>query len=116
MTEQPVDEPIEITAGSAVGSITLTNHTLGLDPYVLIRAVKTAPEDADDDGLRLKVEHNDDGAALATLFVLNLPADQNPITAAIKAVIDANPDDQAIVEALHLFAQFCDVPMPESGK
>jgi hypothetical protein len=97
-------------------SITLTTHTLGLEPYVLIRAVKAEPKDENDDGLRLKVEHNDDGAALATLYVLNLPADQNPITAAIKAVIDANPDDRTVPEFLAQFASFLDVPMPESGK
>lgn len=115
-------EPATITAGVAGGSVKLTQHILGLEPYVLIRAVKVDPEsdDADDDdGLRLKVEHNDSGASLAALYVLNLPREQNPFTAAVKAVLDANaehPDYQAIVEALHLFAEFCDFPMPESGR
>lgn len=122
MTEN-ADSPAELTPESVDGdpydrpaqTITLTQHTLGLEPYVLIRAVQgeADPDDAEDDGLRLKVEHNDDGAALATLFVLNLPAEQNPITAAIEAVIDANPDNDAVRATLALFAEFCDVPMPE---
>jgi hypothetical protein len=102
-------------------TITLTTHTLGLDPYVLIQAIKVNPSDENDDGLRLKIEHGggSSGAELAALFVLNLPADQNPLTAAIKAVLDANaehPDYQVMVETLVLFADFCDVPMPESGR
>jgi hypothetical protein len=101
----PYDRPAQ--------TVTLTQHTLGLEPYVLIRAVKRDPDDDEDDGLRLKVEHNNDGVALATLFVLNLPAEQNPITAAIEAVIDANPDNDAVRATLALFAEFCDVPMPE---
>lgn len=113
-----IDEPgeVEVDASTYRQKITLTTHTLGLDPYVLIQAIKVAPDDDGDDGLRLKVEHNDDGAALAALYLLNLPAATNPITAAIKAVIDANPDEPAFVEALSLFASFCDVPMPESGR
>ena len=106
----PVDEPADTRQ-----TITLTTHTLGLEPYVLIRAV---PEG--DGDIKIKVDHNDveggSGASIALLYVLNLPAEQNPLTAAIKAVIDANPDDQAIVEGLHLFAEFCDIPMPESGR
>lgn len=108
---RPVDAPLE--RGSEQ-TIKLTTHTLGLEPYVLIRAVP------DGDDIRIKVDHNDveggSGASIALLYVLNLPAEQNPLTAAIKAVIDANPDDQAIVEGLHLFAEFCDIPMPESGR
>jgi hypothetical protein len=87
--------------------ITLTTHTLGLEPYVLIRAVP------DGDDLRLKVEHNDDGAALAALYLLNLPAADNPLTAAIKAVVEANPDFPEAPDVLRIFAEFCDIPMPE---
>jgi len=101
--------------------VTLTQHWLGLEPYILIRAKQLDADDRegpDDDGLRLKVEHNDEGPNLALLYVMNLPAEQNPLTAAIKAVLDANterPDYQVMVETLHLFAEFCDIPMPESG-
>lgn len=99
-------------------TIELRQHTLGLDPYVLIRAVKVDPDDEGDDGFRLKVEYGGgaSGGELAALYVLNLPAAQNPLTAAIKAVIDANPDDDAVLATLRLFAEFCDVPMPESGR
>jgi hypothetical protein len=116
----PIEEPreAEVDASTYREPITLRTHTLGLDPYVLIRAVKRATDgdDPDDDGLRLKVEHNDDGAALAMLYVLNLPAADNPLTAAIKAVIDANPDAPEVPEVLAMFAEFCDIPMPESGR
>jgi len=120
-TEEPrrvVDVPHEQAreeqhdATTYAEKITLTTHTLGLEPFVLIRAIKTAPEDPDDDGFRLKIEHNDQGASLATLYVLNLPADQNPLTAAIRAVIDANPDRPEVAEVLALFAEFVDLPMP----
>lgn len=117
--DQPADvEADATTLDGRTQTIKLTQHVLGMEPYILIRAVKTDPDDEDDDGLRLKVEHND-SAELATLFVLNLPAESNPLTAAIKSVLDANaehPEYQAIVEALHLFAEFCDIPMPESGR
>lgn len=95
-------------------SITLTTHTLGLDPYVLIRAVKIDPDDAGDDGLRLKIEHGGgaEGPDLAALYVLNLPAEENPLTAAIAAVIRGNPDHPCVTEVLRLFAEFCDLPMP----
>lgn len=106
----PYDRPVDTS--TCAESITLTTHTLGLEPYILIRAVKTDPEDEGDDGLRLKVEHNDDGAALATLYVLNLPAASNPLTAAIKAIIDANPDNFEVRNVLALFAEFVDLPMP----
>jgi hypothetical protein len=120
-TPQPVDGPTEVDYGPRTETVKLTQHVLGMEPYVLIRAVKVEPDegDPDDDGLRLKVEHNNQGPALATMFVLNLPVEQNPITAAIKSVLDANgehPDYQVMVETLGLFADFCDVPMPESGK
>jgi hypothetical protein len=117
-------EPYDVTttAGYSGGSIELTNVTLGLEPFILIRA-KTLDEDdregPDDDGLRLKTLHNDEGPNLALLYVMNLPAEQNPLTAAIKAVLDANADraDYPVMsETLHLFAEFCDIPMPESGK
>jgi hypothetical protein len=85
---------------------------------VLIRATRATgnPEDGDD-GLRLKIEFGGgaEGPELAALYLLNLPADQNPLTAAIKAVIDANPDEHAVPEVLAMFAEFCDIPMPESG-
>lgn len=102
-------------------TVTLTQHMLGLEPYVLIRAVKTAPEDESDDGLRLSIEQGGGamGGELAALFLLNLPAEENPFTAAVKAVLDANaehPDYQAMVDTLGLFAEFCDFPMPESGR
>jgi hypothetical protein len=130
---RPVDEPVEAhvdavvaanddvvtKAGFEGGTVELLTVTLGLDPYVLIRAFKAKPDDEDDDGLRLKVNHNAQGAALAALYLLNMPAETNPITAAIKAVLDANgehPDYQVMVETLSLFAEFCDVPMPESGR
>jgi hypothetical protein len=102
----------------AAETITLTTHTLGLDPYVLVRAVKLDPDDEDDDGLRLKIEFGGgaEGPELAALYLLNLPADQNPLTAAIKSVIDANPDAHEVPEVLALFAEFCDIPMPESGR
>jgi hypothetical protein len=128
---QPVDTPVEVRhdearevevdastyGGGVSSSITLTTHTLGLDPYVLIRAVAVAPDAEDDDGLRLKVESGGDGegAALAMLYLLNLPAEANPLTAAIKAVIDANPDRHEVAEVLATFAESCDIPMPESG-
>lgn len=112
---------VEVDASTYGQRIVLTTHTLGFEPYVLIRAVKGEPDpdDSDDDGIRLKIEHNDDGPQLALLYVLNLPAEQNPLTAAIKAVIDANyehPDGAIIAEALAMFAEFCDIPMPESGR
>lgn len=113
--ELDLDPPDDYGVGDVAGSVTLTQHLLGLEPYVLIRAVKVDPEDEGDDGLRLKVEHNDSGVALAAMYVLNLPAESNPITAAIKAVIDANGEFPEVAEVLGLFAEFCDVPMPESG-
>lgn len=128
MTDKPMEDgprPVTLEERREVGvdastyrdSITLTTHTLGLDPYVLIRAVKLAPDDEDDDGLRLKIEFGGgaEGPELAALYLLNLPADQNPLTAAIKSVIDANPDEHAVPEVLAMFAEFCDIPMPESG-
>lgn len=117
---RPLDQTIEIEANASTyrDSITLTTHTLGLDPYVLIRAVKVDPDEDGDDGLRLKIEFGGgaEGPELAALYVLNLPAAQNPMTAAIKAVIDANPDEHAVPEVLAMFAEFCDIPMPESGR
>lgn len=118
---QTIEEPreVEVDASTYRDSITLTTHTLGLDPYVLIRAVKLAPDDEDDDGLRLKIEFGGgaEGPELAALYLLNLPADQNPLTAAIKAIIDANGSARefSISQVLAMFAEFCDIPMPESG-
>jgi hypothetical protein len=110
MTDKPTED---LPAARGRETIALTTYTLGLEPYVLIRAVP------DGDDLRIKVDHNDteggSGASLALLYVLNLPADDNPLTAAIKAVIDANPDAHEVPEVLALFAEFCDIPMPESG-
>jgi hypothetical protein len=116
---RPLDQTVEVEANASTygQAITLTTHTLGLDPYVLVRAVKLAPDDEDDDGLRLKIEFGGgaEGPELAALYLLNLPAAQNPLTAAIKSVIDANPDAHEVPEVLALFAEFCDIPMPESG-
>lgn len=118
MIEKFIEEPREVEVHASTYRDTLTTHTLGLDPYVLIQAVKAEPEDENDDGLRLRVEHGGgaSGAELATLFVLNLPAEHNPLTAAIKSVIEANPGRDEVGEVLALFAEFCDIPMPESGR
>lgn len=118
---EAVERIPDVRSEPATQTITLTQHMLGLEPYVLIRAVKADPEDEDDDGLRLQIEQGGGatGGELAALFLLNLPAEQNPLTAAVKAVLDANaehPDYQAMVETLGLFAEFCDFPMPESGR
>jgi hypothetical protein len=96
-------------------TIELKTHMLGLHPYVLIQAIVNEPVDGDDDGIRLRMEQGGGilGAELATLFVISLPAEDNPFTAAIKAVIDANPERPEVVEVLSLFAEFCDLPMPE---
>lgn len=117
MTSADEELPIVVSADEPPATrrtIQLTQHMLGLDPYVLIRAVKVDGEDDEDDGFRLKVEYGGgaEGPDLAALYLLNLPADQNPITAAIKAVIEANPDEPVIGEVLATFAEFCDVPMP----
>lgn len=116
MTRPIEDAPLP--AGDVERTIKLTQHTLGLDPYVLIRAVKADldPDDEADDGFRLQVEYGGgaDGPDLACLLVLNLPAEQNPFTAAIKAVIEQTGAARAmrVDEVLGLFAQYCDIPMP----
>jgi hypothetical protein len=104
----------EYDASTHGHSVTLSTFTLGLNPYVLIQAIP------DGEDLRIKVDHNDTeggtGASIALLYVLNLPAEQNPLTAAIKAVCDANRDDDSVAATLRLFADFCDIPWPEYGK
>lgn len=93
----------------------------GGEREVRIRAVveDADPDDPRDDGLRLEVqtlgvEH---GGSLALLYVINLPAGENPLTAAVKAMIDLKGDDcPEAVEVLAAFADYVGFPMPESGR
>ncbi len=97
----------------------IRGFTIPMDaPYILIRAEQTPTDDPEVDDVALRVDHNDEGPNLALLYIMSLPAEQNPLTAAVKAVIDAQQEHSAstVREVLTLFAEFCDIPMPESGK
>lgn len=96
-----------------------------LDPEdvreVRIKAVVGDPDPSDsrDEGLRLNVETIgiENGGTLALLYVINLPVAENPLTAAVKAMIDALGENYPeIVEVLASFADYVGFPMPESGK
>lgn len=117
----PIVVPADPPAGALTSTVTLTQHMLGLEPYLLIR-VEMIPEDERDDeaddGLRLKVETGGgaEGPDLAALYLLNVPAEHNPLTAAIAQVIAANPGVDELPEALAMFAEHCDIPMPEARR
>ena len=102
--------------------ITLTQTVLGLHPYVLIEAKYEAPESDADDGLRLATQCGggvESIGILPLLLVTTLPAEENPLTAAVKSFIDeaVHKDDVAnVVELFHAFAEYVGFPMPESGK
>lgn len=114
-SEQPLVVPADPPRGTPE-TITLSQHMLGLEPYLLIRVfTKPEAEREDDDGFRLRVESGGgaQGPDLGALYLLNVPAAQNPLTAAIKDMIQANPDAPQVREVLAAFADHCDIPMPE---
>jgi len=102
-------------------TIQLVEVVLGLRPYTLIEAKFVDPEGPNDDGLRLDGRYGGgaDAGALPLLWLTSLPADQNPLTAAVKGLIDqedGRDDLSAFVEPLAALASYVGFPMPESGK
>jgi hypothetical protein len=95
-----------------VPDIELIQTILGLRPYVLIEA-DTDPADGE---LVLKIEAGGGAAdmigALPMMMLSQLPADQNPITAAIGEYLAESPEHR---EAIAGFAEALGVPMPPAG-
>lgn len=92
-------------------SIQLTQVLLGLRPYVLIEAAAD-PEDGE---LVLKINAGGGAAeeigALPYMMLMELPAEQNPITKGIADLLDDHPGDQ---DAMIRLAEVLGVPMPGS--
>lgn len=91
-------------------SIELLQPILGMQPYVLIEA----GADPADGELVLKVNAGGgakDVGTLPMLLLMELAADQNPLTMAIREHLADHPGDR---EALARFADTISVPMPEA--
>jgi hypothetical protein len=90
-------------------TVTLTEHWLGLKPYVLIEA-DTDPADGE---LVLKVKAGGGAAemigALPMMMLTELPAETNPLTVAIGEYLTEFPAHR---EALAGFAECIGAPMP----
>lgn len=96
-----------------MADIELIQPILGMRPYTLIEA-DTDPADGE---LVLRIlagggPTTKDVGLLPFLMVAQLPADQNPITEAIRDCLAKRPDDRG---ALSRFAEYIDVPMPEAA-
>jgi hypothetical protein len=98
-------------------TVSLTQHVLGLHPYVLIEAKYEAPESDDDDGLRLATQCGggvESIGLLPLLLVTTLPAEENPLTAAVRQYVESVGPARAmrLDEAVAGFAKFVGFPMP----
>jgi hypothetical protein len=93
-------------------TIELTQHLLGMRPYVLIEA----DVDPADGELVLKIEAGGGATeqigSLPFMMIGQLPAGQNPLTMAIEEYLVEFPDDR---EVMARFADVLDVPMPDTG-
>lgn len=101
------------SGGFGTRSIELTQHMLGLNPYVLIQAVAD-----EDDELALRCEFGGAKASLtATLPLMaacSMPAETNELTRAVTEFL-AEPGehpDGVRREVLAEFAEFISFPMP----
>jgi hypothetical protein len=101
-------------------TVSLTQHVLGLHPYVLIEAKYEAPESDDDDGLRLATRCGggvESIGLLPLLLVTTLPAEENPLTAAVRGMLELHPNHgPALPATLAAFANYVGFPMPDLGK
>jgi hypothetical protein len=92
-------------------SITLSQHLLGMNPYVLIEA-EADPADGE---LVLKIKAGGGAAemvgALPMMMLTELPAEKNPLTMAIGEYLERAPEHR---DALAGFAESLGVPMPET--
>jgi hypothetical protein len=100
-------------------TVSLTQHVLGLHPYVLIEAKYEAPDSDDDDGLRLATQCGggvESLGVLPLLLVTTLPAEENPLTAAVRQFLDEVAPDARdrfnVRETFVAFADFVGFPMP----
>jgi hypothetical protein len=98
-----------IEPGGETETFTLTQHLLGLRPYVLIEA---KPDDDDPEELALAVSagrvEDDKIGYLPLLMLTALPANINPLTIAAEAMIVEHPD---LAEPLAAFAEYVGFPM-----
>ncbi len=89
-------------------TIELTQHMLGLKPYVLIEA----EADPDDGELLLRVKCGGGAAempgSLPFMMITELPAETNPMTMAIEEYLAQFPDHR---EALAGFAETLGIPL-----
>lgn len=103
--EQPATAPQEVVNFDAQHErrMTITTHVEDPDP-----------SDPNDEGLRLTVESVgvENAGMLALLYVINLPAEQNPLTAAVKAVVDRDPSDTVMRECLAVLVDYVGFPAP----
>lgn len=99
-------------------TITLTQHTLGLRPYVLIEA---KPDPDDENELALDVSAGGGAAgmigALPLMMLSNLPAESNLLTQAVAEVLsDYTGHPQSVVrDVLGALADHIGFPMPEAS-
>lgn len=118
--DAPCTEACYEPAAAETQTFQLVEVVLGLRPYTLIEAKYVTPDedDPDDDGLRVAGRYGGgaDAGALPLLWLTSLPAEQNPLTAAVKALLDAYPAAEALAESLETFAEYVGFPMHESGK
>lgn len=93
-------------------SIKLSQHLLGMRPYILIEA----DVDPDDGELILKIKAgggaNEQVGALPFMMITELPAGRNPLTMAIGEYLAEFPEHGA---ALASFAETLGVPMPDGA-
>ena len=103
-----------------VETISLTQAVLGLRPYVLIESKVVEPDGPDDDGLRIAMTAGGGAeeapASMALLFVTSVAAEDNPLTRAVKEMLEAYPAAEALAESLGAFAEYVGFPMPELEK
>jgi hypothetical protein len=94
-------------------TIELSQHILGMQPYVLIEA----SADPDDGELVLSVKAGGGAAeqigALPLMMLGNLPAADNPLTQAVAELLAEEPAPDR--EALRRFADYVGFPMPDAG-